>query len=152
LYSDTFCLSYINHMSKVGMITYSGFISMSTRKDIRKYFSDALSNTMDLYHLSTDIGLANGLHAKPPYIETPKHPEFIHSKNYMGGLNPFSEKRPLNSIEISHLYQNISTNSIGLKLCLSFAQTSQIEEVQSYMLRARDISKKHITIFVDALL
>src|SRR5699024_7190832 len=36
LFSDIFCLSYLNHMAKVGMLTYSGFIAMSTREDIRK--------------------------------------------------------------------------------------------------------------------
>lgn len=39
-----------------------------------------------------------------------------------------------------------------MKLCLSFAQTSPLKEVQDFMIRGRDISKKHIKIFVDTLM
>src|SRR5690625_1926321 len=66
-------------------------------------------------------------------------------------MNPFSESQPLNAIEIAHLYQNIATNSLSIKLCLSFAQTSQRKEVQDFMLRSKDISKKHVKIFTNTL-
>jgi hypothetical protein len=70
----------------------------------------------------------------------------------LSGLNPFSDKRPLNAVEISHLYLNIITNSIGVKLSLAFAQTSTSKDVQDFMLRSKDISKKHIQLFTDVLL
>ncbi|WP_068677334.1 DUF3231 family protein [Oceanobacillus sp. Castelsardo] len=152
LYTDLFCLTYVNHMAKVGMLAYSGFISMSSRKDVRSYFIKGLSEITKLFDQSSDIGLIKGINARHPYIEVPKETDYVDSKKYYSGLNPFSEKRPLNAVEISHLYQNVATNSVGIKLCLSFAQTSPIKDVQDFMIRGRDISKKHIQIFTDTLL
>lgn len=152
LFSDTFCLTYVNHMAKVGMIAYSGFVSMSIRKDIRGYFIQSLTETATLYNQSTEIALSKGINPRPPYIEVPKETDYIDSKKYLSGLNPFSDKRPLNSVEISYLYMNIMTNSVGTKLSLGFAQSSPSKEVQDFMLRGKDISKKHIKIFVSALL
>ena len=47
---------------------------------------------------------------------------------------------------------NIQTNIIGSKLALSFAQTSQREKIQKWMLRGAEISEKHVQIFRKALL
>ncbi|MFA1821769.1 DUF3231 family protein [Virgibacillus oceani] len=152
LFTDVFCLSYVNHMAKVGMVTYSGFLSMCARQDLRSSYTTALSETASLYNHSSEIALLKGVNYRHPYIEVPKETDYIDSKKYLSGLNPFSNNRPLNAIEISHLYLNIITNSIGVKLCLAFAQTSTNKDVQDFMLRAKDISKKHIQIFSETLL
>lgn len=152
LFTDTFCLTYVNHMAKVGMIAYSGFVSMSAREDIRNYFIQALNEIATLYNKSLKVALSKGVNARHPYIEVPKEADYVESKKYLSGLNPFSDKRPLNAVEISHLYMNILTNDIGMKLCLAFAQTSPSEEVQDFLLRGKKISQKHIKIFVDTLM
>lgn len=151
LFSDLFCLSYVNHMSKVGMIKYGGFITMSKRKDIRDFYTQALTEASTLYNQTTDIALSKGIHPTHPYIDVPKEADYVDSKKYYSGLNPFSKDRPLNAVEISHLYSNILTNSVGVKLCLSFAQTSPSKEIQDYMVRGKDISNKHIQIFTSTL-
>lgn len=152
LFTDSFCLTYVNHMARIGMVTYSGFVGMSFREDICNYFSHCLSETNQLYNQSLKVASSKGLNARAPYIEVPKETDFVDSKKYMSGLNPFNEKRPLNTVEISYLYMNIMTNSLGGKLCLAFAQTSPSKEVQDFMLRGNEISQKHIKIFVDDLL
>ncbi|ALX49821.1 DUF3231 family protein [Lentibacillus amyloliquefaciens] len=152
LFTDTFCLSYVSHMTKVGMIAYSGFISMSAREDIRNYFTQALNATAALYNQTTDIALSKGINARHPYIEVPKETDYVDSKKYFSGLNPFSDKRSLNAVEISHLYTNTFTNTIGAKLCLAFAQTSPSKEIQDFMLRLKEISQKHVKIFIDTLM
>lgn len=152
LYTDTFCLTYANHMARVGMLSYSGLLSMSTRKDIRDFFSNALKETNYLYNRSLEIQLSKGINARHPYIEVPKENDYIDSKKYLSGLNPFNEKRPLNAIEVSYLYTNIMTNSMGMKLCISFAQTSTSKQVQEFMLRGKEIAKKHIKLFTDTLM
>ena len=152
LFTDIFCLTYVNHMAKIGMVSYSGFLSMTSRSHIRDYFTQALNSTSSLYNLSNDTAFMKGIGIKHPYIEVPKEADYVDSKKYLSGLNPFNEKRPLNAVEISHLYQNIATNSIGHKLCLAFAQTSPSKVVQDFMLRNSEVSKKHIKLFVDALL
>ncbi|MGP4040777.1 DUF3231 family protein [Gracilibacillus sp. D59] len=152
LFTDLFCLNYVNHMAKVGMISYGGLVSMSDREDIREYFSNALNESIKLFNQSSEIAQSKGVNARHPYIEVPKETNYINSKKYLSGLNPLNQKRPLNAIEISHLHMNLRTNEIGVKLCLSFAQTSPTKEVQDYMLRAKEVSKKHMKIFSETLL
>ncbi|MBG9587826.1 DUF3231 family protein [Cytobacillus firmus] len=152
LFSDIFCLTYINHMARTGLISYGGFLSMSTRDDICDYFTHGLQETAVLFNNSNKIALSKGLLARHPYIETSPVTEYIDSKSYLSGLNPLSNKRPLNAIEISHLYMNVMTNAIGVNLSLSFAQTSTVKEVSDFMLRGAEIANKHIKIFTEILL
>jgi len=151
LYSDTFILIYVNHMSKVAMLGYSACLAMCVREDTRRFFTECLQKAADLYNSTLQIADKKGFYVKPPYIEVPEDSDYVETKKYLSGLNPFSEKRPLNAIEISHLYMNIQTNSVGSKLCLSFGQTSQNKEVQEYMMRGSEISKKHVKIFTKNL-
>jgi hypothetical protein len=152
LYTDTFMITYLNHMSKAGMLGYSGFLSMSARKDIRKLFKNALHMTSDLYDESSEVLLQKGLYVRSPYIDYPKQKDFVDSKSYLSGLNPFTNKRPLNSVEISHLNMNIQNNLIGAIVSISFAQTSPRKEVQKLMLQGKNISEKHVKIFTGVLL
>ncbi|MBM7585137.1 hypothetical protein JOC86_001679 [Bacillus pakistanensis] len=152
LFSDIFCLTYVNHMAKVGMLAYGGFVSMSSRKDIRDYYTQGLIETTSLYNRSSDVASSKGVLSRHPYIEVPKEADYVNSKRYMSGLNPFSNKRPLNAIEISHLYMNVQTNAVGVKLGISFAQTSQSKEIQDFMLRGQEIANKHIKIFSSIML
>src|SRR5690606_19438264 len=45
LFSDIFCLTYVNHMAKMGMLAYSGLLSMTSRQDIREYFTEGLAQS-----------------------------------------------------------------------------------------------------------
>lgn len=152
LFTDTFCLTFVNHMARIGMIAYSGFLAVSYREDVCDYFLQALKETGDLYHQSLKIALLKGVNARHPYIEVPKETDYVDSKKYYSGLSPFTSKRPLNAVEISHLYLNTMTNTIGIKLCLAFAQTSPYKEVQDFLLRSKEVSQKHSKIFIDTLL
>lgn len=152
LFTDVFCLTYVNNMAKVAMVTYSGFVAMSLRDDIRNYFTQALTESANSYNQSSAISLAKGVSIRPPSIEVPRETDYVDSKKYMKGLNPFSDKRPINAVEIGHLYTNIMTNTLGFKLCLAFAQTSPSKDVQDYMLEGKDIAQKHIKKFGDILL
>lgn len=152
LYSDTFCLNYVGHLAKIGMVTYSGFVAMSTREDVCDFFTTGLQNVTALFNKYIDISLLKGLNPRHPFIEVPKEADYINSKKYLSGLNPFIKNRPLNAVEISYLYVNILTNVIGEKITLSFAQTSSNKEVQDFMLRAKNISQTHIKNFMSTLL
>ncbi|SFM13611.1 Protein of unknown function [Gracilibacillus orientalis] len=90
LYTDIFCLSYVNQMAKVGMLIYSGFISMSDREDIRYYFTQALNESTKLFNQSSEIALSKGVNVRHPYIEVPKETNYVQSKKYMSGLNPLN--------------------------------------------------------------
>jgi len=152
MYTDMFMVTYINHMAKVGMLGYSGFVSMSARDDIRSYYIEGLTETARLYERSSKVLLSKGLFVRAPYIAYPTKTDYVDTKKYLSGLNPFSTKRPLNTVELSHLFMNIQTNLIGSKLALSFAQAAPREKIQKWMLRGRDISQKHIQIFTKVLI
>ena len=152
IYTDAFMLTYINHMAKAGMLAYSGFTSMSARKDIRTYFREGLQEVSDLYDQSSDVALSKGLFVRAPYIAYPTTTDYVDSNKYLSGFSLFSKQRPLNTIEISHLFMNIQNNIIGVKLALSFAQTSPRENIQKWMLRGKDISEKHVQVFTKLLL
>lgn len=152
LYTDPFMLQYVAHMAKVGLLAYSAFISMGARKDIKTYFTTGLQKTSDLFVKSTDVLLEKGLYIRAPYIAYPTNSTMVESEKYLSGFSFFSKQRPLNAIEISHLYMNILTNQIGAKLALSFAQISPNNEVQTWMLRGKDISNKHVKIFTSSLI
>lgn len=152
LYTDTFMLEYIGHISRAGLFAYGGFTAMSARKDIRTYFIEGLTETSNLYDTGAEVSLSKGLFVRPPYIAYPTKTDFVDSKKYLSGLNPFTNKRSLNTIEISHLHMNTQTNVIGGNLALSFAQTSSRENIQKWMLRGRDITKKHVQVFTKVLI
>ncbi len=152
LFTDTFSLQYINHMAKAGMLAYSGFTAMSFREDIIQHFTVSLSETAKLYSLTNDALKEKGMLVRSPYIIPPSDKDYINSNSYLSGLNLFHKKRPLNAIEISHLFMNIQTNNIGYKISLAFGQTSDDRDVQDYMMRGKDISQKHVKIFADTLI
>ncbi len=151
LYSDTFALTYVNHMAKLAMLGYAGFLAMCVREDIRDFFMKCLQDSAQLYNSTLETAESKGFFVRPPYIGVPEETDYVDTKKYLSGLNPFSDKRPLNAIEISYLFMNIQTNSIGSKLCLSFGQTSQNKEIQEYMIRGSEISKKHVKVFTKML-
>ncbi|SFL78814.1 DUF3231 family protein [Salibacterium qingdaonense] len=151
LFSDIFCLTYVHHMSKVGMINYSGFLGMSRREDIRSFYTRLLSDTSSLYNQTTETAVSKGIHATYPYLEIPKEQEYIEGKQYLSGLHPLRNKRALNAVETAYLYMNILTNTVGEKLAIAFAQTSTSKEIQDYMIRGKDIATKHIKIFASTL-
>jgi hypothetical protein len=151
MYTDLFMLTYLNHMAKMGLLEYSGFISMSARDDIRAYYREGLNETSELFESCSRLALTKGAFTRAPFIAYSTKNDYVDSKKYFSGLNPLNNKRPLNTIEISYLFMNIQTNLMGNKLAISFAQGTSRENVRKRMLRGRDISQKHIVLFTQAL-
>ncbi|TYS14678.1 DUF3231 family protein [Rossellomorea vietnamensis] len=152
MYEDIFFLMFMRQMSKVGMITYSGALSLAVREDIINFYQGCLNFTSDLYQKTTETTLDMGILVRPPYMPYPKGIGFVEEKDYFSGsLNPFTEKRPLNAIEISHLFMNTETNLLGNMLTTSFAQMAETPDVKDFMVRAQQIAQKHIKIFGKTL-
>ncbi|MGG3662499.1 DUF3231 family protein [Bacillus gobiensis] len=106
----------------------------------------------ELFERSSKISLSKGVFTRAPYIAYPTKTDYVDTKKYLSGFTLFSEQRPLNAIEISHLFLNIQTNLIGSKLATSFAQGTSRENIRKWMLRGRDILQKHIQVFTKALI
>ncbi|HET7657278.1 MAG TPA: DUF3231 family protein [Bacillales bacterium] len=152
LFDDTFFLTYLYRMTKVGMISYSIFQSMSVRSDIEKFFSLSLKQLSDMHNGCTEMMLAKGILIRPPYIPIQETAEFVESNRYFKGYSIFGENRPLNAIEIAHLHENIQTNLLGMMLCNGFSQVARSQLVRDNLYRGAEIAKKHIEIFSKLLL
>lgn len=150
LYSDTFYLYYITNMAIVGLGTYGAALASVSREDVRKFFSECIHQSEQLHSMGTNLQLTKGIFVKSPMIPTPDKVNFVQSDNYLTGF--FGEKRPLNVIEIGHLFMNIIKNSLGRALLFGFAQVSESKQVRQYCERGINISKKHIRILSDRLI
>lgn len=152
LFTDTFMAYYILHMTRVGHLNYGASLSVATRRDIRNHFSQALHKNVDLFQHCSDLLLEKGVYLRKPFSPMHEHAEYIQDKSYLSGLNPLKKHRPLNMIEITHLCLNIENNMVGSRLAIGFAQVAKSEEVKKYMLKGKEIAKKHVKIFADLLI
>lgn len=147
LFTEAFMLAFMEHMGKVGLSSDGLSLGASAREDVRHFFTDRISKQDQLYNLCVNTGLEKGLYTRAPQIEVENQIEFIEGKGY---YHPFS-KRSLNTVEISHLYENVKNNTLGEAICQAFAQTSKNKTVKNYMIKGKKISIKHRKLFSHTL-
>ncbi|HEU4965470.1 MAG TPA: DUF3231 family protein [Bacilli bacterium] len=150
LYSDSYFLYYIHSFAMLGMANFAKSLASSARQDVRKFFERALIDSTEKYNRTTDLLLVKGLYTRQPYIPVPKQVQFAKSDDFLGGL--FNKKRPLNAPEITALWRNILTNTLGKALLTGFAQVAGTPDVREILFRGSRISKKHIELFGAKLL
>lgn len=102
LFSDSLYLHYLSYMAKNGMTVYTQALAMSSRTDIRSFYSECLDSSRELDNKTTGILLSKGLHVKPPYISVPEEVDFVEKKSFLGNI--FGSHRVLHAMEISHLF------------------------------------------------
>lgn len=145
LFSDSFVLMYLRHLSILGMQASSGVLGLVTRPDVVAFHKKVLETGVHLQDLTRDLMLQQGIYVKPPYISIPELVDFVKRQNFLSGF--FGKKRSLTSIEISHLFFNVKTNDIGRALIMGFAQVAEKAEVKQFFVRGKEISEKHMDIF-----
>ncbi|HZG71454.1 MAG TPA: DUF3231 family protein [Chondromyces sp.] len=150
LFSDTFMLMYLRHMSILGMAAASAALGVVTRSDVVALHKKVLRNAIQLQDLTRRIMLKQGTYIRPPYISIPDKVDFVEKQNFLNGL--FGNKRGLTAVEITHLFLNVQTNSIGKALITGFAQIAEKEEVKNFFLRGKQLAQKHSGIFSDLLM
>ncbi|MFC3040729.1 DUF3231 family protein [Virgibacillus xinjiangensis] len=149
LYSDSFHLRFVHNMARHGMTSYGASFAGSTRSDVRELNSKAIDLTRKLYNESLQVSLEKGLYSRAASIPIPDKVEFVEKQGYLTGW--FGERRPMNSIEIMHFYNNMERNAVGKALLLGFAQTSSSKEVSNYMVRGAHIANKVIEMLAGIL-
>ncbi|WP_079508875.1 DUF3231 family protein [Mesobacillus jeotgali] len=145
LYSDGFVLNFINQMSKVGLTSYASSVSASVRDDIKTYYMDCLSETMNLYKKSTDLLLSKGLFIRSPSLPNLEKVEFVKKQWFM--LDVFGEKRPLIAAEVDNLFSNLQRNALGVATLTGFSQVAQNKDVKQFFLKGLEIGNKHVKLF-----
>jgi hypothetical protein len=149
LYTDDFYLFYILNVGKIGLEFYTHSLSNCARLDIREYFTECLNESARLLNKATEVMLKKGTFIRAPYIPTAKKVEYIQKQSYLAGW--FGHRRPLNAIEISHIFINMIQNQLGRTFLMGFSQVAKIQQVRDYMVRGRNISDKHVEIFGSLL-
>ena len=149
LYTDNFFLQYINQLGMLGMTATTAAISMATRKDIYRFFSELYHSFNVLHENSISVLLSKGLLTVPPTIPTLDTVDFVKKQNFLTGW--FGERRPLLAQEIALLFTNIQRNALGTAVLIGFSQVAKSKEVRKYMLRGIDIAKKQVNVFSELL-
>ncbi len=145
LFSDTYKLMYLRHMSIIALGAGGSALGLATREDTVTFFKRILEKAVHLQDLTRDLMLKQGTYVKPPVLSLPDKVEFVETKQYLAGF--FSKKRALTSVEVTHLFYNIQTNAIGKALIIGFAQTAESKETKDFFKRGKEIAQKHIDIF-----
>lgn len=152
LYDQYFPALFLRVMMKITIGLNALHVSMSYRQDVTELYKRFLDLAQNTYNETTQFLLKDGVLTRPPMIPMPEKVEFVKGEGYMAGFNVFSEKRPLNAIEISLLYQGIETNVLGFQLLRGFEQVSKDKEVKKYFEKGKDLAKQIIDTFSDTLL
>lgn len=149
LYSDSFALNFINQMSKVGLTTYAGSVGTSVRSDIKSYYMECLTETMQLYDKSTELLLSKGLFIRSPSLPNLEKVDFVKKQWFM--LDVIGEKRPLVAAEVDNLFANLQRNALGVAALTGFSQVAKDKNVKQFFLKGLEVGNKHIRLFRDKL-
>ncbi|MEK1833018.1 DUF3231 family protein [Priestia megaterium] len=152
LYDNGFDIMFIRILKEISMGMYTLNMNMAYQDDVMEIYEGLTSTTQKIYKSSTLYLLEKGILTLPPKVTMPKSSEFIESKRYLNGFNPFNDKRALNDLELGYLHHGIETNNIGMQLITGFAQCAEDKEVKQYFVKGKELAKKQIKVFGDILL
>jgi hypothetical protein len=152
LYDNGFDIMFVRILKEISMGMYTLNMNMAYQDNVMEIYEGLTSTTQKIYKSSTLYLLERGILTLPPKVTMPKSSEFIESKSYLNGFNPFNDKRALNDIELGYLHHGIETNNIGMQLITGFAQCAEDKEVKQYFVKGKELAKKQIKVFGDILL
>ncbi|WP_274651110.1 DUF3231 family protein [Paenibacillus humicola] len=149
LFSDEFCLHYLKYVGKAGISLYGIAVPLVTRPDIRHFFTHCVESALELINAVNENLIAKGLLAKPPYTPYPKNVEYIRKQSYLNGF--FGDVRPLQAMEITHLYDNIENNATSKAILIGFSQVASSQQAKAYFIRGRELAEKHYDLLCKVL-
>lgn len=144
LFSESFTLLYTRLMHRFVLIYYSNALSISSRSDFRTYFSECISTSQEIHQRATEVLLAKGLLLKYPTIVIPDRVDYVHDKSYLGTM--FGRKRPLNALEIAHIFSLMEIKLLLRTLNLGYSQVVQSEKIRNYLSKSKQIADKQLEI------
>ena len=145
LYDNGFDIMFIRLMKQISMGMQTLNLTMCYRSDITQIFIELTSITQKYYDICTQYLLKKGLLPRAPYVTTTPSVQFVKDTNYLSGLNPFKEKRPLNTVEIGHLYHGIESNAIGMQMIFGFAQCATNPDIGKFFQKGGELAKSIVT-------
>lgn len=104
LFEDEFYVHYLKYAAKAGLSIYSIALPLMYREDVKTFLTYCMKATMELMEQIKAILMDKGFIIKPPIIPAPEKVN-IATTHYLSGF--IGDVRPLHSLEIAHLYDNI---------------------------------------------
>lgn len=149
LFSDIYVLHYLHTASQIALQGYTINISLAVRADVYSYFNECITQLTNIMREIKELLLSKGLYMRAPYLSIPKSVDFVKHQSFLTGF--FGDKRPLSGPEITNLYSNYQRNALGVATLIGFSQVAQSKEVVKFLLRGKEIAKKHCQIFGSIL-
>jgi len=144
LFSESFMIKYTRFMHKFILINYSNSLSVSSRSDVRSYFSECLNTSQEIHQKATKVLQAKGLLIKAPNIVIPDRVDFVHNTDYLGSILGLGDQRPLNAMEISHIVALMETKQLLKTLNLGYGQVVKSEKVKRFISQAKQTADKQL--------
>ncbi|UOR12757.1 DUF3231 family protein [Halobacillus amylolyticus] len=152
LYDHGFDIMFVRLIKEISMGMHTLNITMASREDIVLIFKDLTAITQKYYNACTQYLIEKGMLARPPYVSMPNSVEFVKDTSYLGGLNPFSSKRTVNTVEVANLFHAIETNITGMQMITGFAQCANEQEAKKYFSKGAELAKSMIKELSETLL
>lgn len=149
LYADEFYVHYLKYAAKAGLSLYAVAVPLMMREDIREFFVYCNECTTILLGQINNILAEKKFIAKPPIIPTPEEIEKIDKQTYLNGF--FGDVRPLQALEIIHLWDNIENNTTSKALLLGFYQTVKDEKIKTLFKRGLNMTDKAVKQYQEKL-
>lgn len=131
LFSDAFCLNYLNIMSIHGLLGHSTSFGISVRKDLRDFYDSCDNDAKKMYNQSIELLLEKGLFQRDPLFYEYEQPQFITSKDFKDGY--FGKGRTLSATEIISISLNLKKSITAKTLSIAFSQVAQSKEVRKFL-------------------
>ena len=149
LFSETFMLSYSRFAHKHAMINFAMAFSMSSRSDVCDFFDSGINSSKEIYKKANDILLSKGLFVRAPYIPIPDRVEWIHGESWYNDI--FGEKRPINAIEIGHVFSSSYSKSLERTMLLGLNQVANSKKLKEYLSKGKKVCDKQIEVLSSFL-
>ncbi|MBS4214773.1 DUF3231 family protein [Bacillus sp. FJAT-29953] len=149
LYADEFYVHYLKYAAKAGMSLYAVAVPLVLREDIREFFIYCNQCATVLLGQINNVLMGKKLIANPPIIPTPDGIDKIDKQSYLNGY--FGEVRPLQALEIIHLWDNIETNTTSMALLLGFHQIVKDEKIKALFKRGLTMTDKAVKQYKEKL-
>lgn len=149
LYEDEFYVHYLKYAAKAGMSIYSVAIPLTLREDIREFFIYCMNCTTILLGQLNTVLLERKYIPKLPMIPIPDQVDFVHQQSYLNGY--VGDVRPLNALEIVHLFDNIEINVTSKAVLLGFYQTVKDEKIKALFKRGLELTDKSVKRYIEKL-
>lgn len=141
LFSDTYMVLYSKFMTKYILINFSFSLASIYRPDILAFFKSCILDFTEITEKINIVLLSKGLLERTPYIPIPDRIEYIYPETgFFKGI--LGEKRPLNVLEIGHIFINANTRQYEDAMFMGFGQVTKSKILKDYFSRGKQITDK----------